>query len=59
MTPHRGQHLAGLVMRFLKQNGETQRWVLGVRWVLDGRGDDAPHRKRCTGEYVEAVNLLR
>jgi hypothetical protein len=36
----------------LEAEWETQRWVLGVRWVLDGRGDDAPHRKRCTGSML-------
>lgn len=58
-TSHRGQHLSGLVMRFLKQNGETQRWVLGVRWVLDGKGETTLHTlKEVYGEYIEAVNLL-
>jgi hypothetical protein len=35
---------------FLKQNGR-QRWVLGVRWVLDGRGGDDLHTERevCRG----------
>jgi hypothetical protein len=30
--------------------------VLGVRWVLDGKGETTPTPKEVYGEYVEAVN---